>query len=192
MRKEQSVSVLLDRLIEQTNKKQKVSIDDLLASFGGRATGPILFTLAILLATIGGIPGVSPVLGIIIILVSVQGIFTEHLWLPHWIRTRKVSAAKTRNLLKKVIPWIKKMEKFSRPRWQWLASKPWNYISQAVIALIGMSVLVLTIIPGGLIPPSIAIALLSIARLHHDGVWMGAGLLFSLGSIGLLGFAILK
>ena len=183
------VTTLLKRLQKRCDKR-KVTFDDVLDVFGRRASAPLLFALGILLVSpIGGIPGVAPVFGVVIVLIAGQALFRDGIWLPQWLRKRGTSAAKMRKALERVTPWVSKMERYMRPRLRWLAASPFSWLCDLLITGIGATVPFFGLIPGGLVLPGLAIALLSIARFHHDGVWTLAGLSAALGAYGLLVYA---
>lgn len=180
------VSALLEKLIAQADTQDRLSIDDLLKSFRGRANAPLLFLLAILLMTIGGLPLVAPLLGGMIALIAVQGVLGKRLWIPRWLRRRDMAAGKAARLLKKAVPWVKKTEAMTHPRLTYFIRSPWDKIALGIISLMGLSVFALSIIPGALFAPGMAVAALSLARFQRDGVWMLLGLASSAIALALL------
>lgn len=180
------VSALITQLITATQEKDTLSVQDVLQRFKGRANAPLLLVLALLLVTIGGIPAVAPAIATLIILVAFQGLVGGKLWVPRALRTRSVRASKARKALKAVLPFVKRMEHLSKPRWQSMVASPWQEISQVIVLVLGLSVYFVSWIPGALFAPGAAIAALSVARFQRDGVLMGMGLVVSLGSMAML------
>lgn len=182
--------MLLDKLQKQAEKQDQLSLDDLLKTFHGRAQAPLLFTLAILLVSpLGGVPMVAPIFSVLIACIAGQAAVSNKLWLPQWLLQRHVRASKAKTALKRVIPWTKKMESFTRPRLSWAASRGMARLCNVVITIIGLSIAGFGLIPGGLILPGLAIMLLSIGQFHHDGIWVLAGLTICAIAFGLLGYA---
>lgn len=177
MKKSQRATTLLNQLRKQCeNGRVKITLDDALQAFGRRASAPLLFMLAVFLVSpLGGIPGVAPLFGAVIVLIAGQSLFSDTLWLPQWLRKRGTTGAKARKAIDTVTPWVARMERTMRPRITWLTAAPFHWIGDLTIVAVGGLVPLFGLIPGGLILPGLAIALLSIARLHDDGVWALAG-----------------
>ena len=188
-KRDKNVSNLLQKLLDGADGK-RLSIGDVIGQLGSRAFDPIMFIGAVLLISpIGGIPGATAVLGTMILLVAVQSVFTQQPWLPAWVRERSASASKAKKFLKKTIPYLERMEQYTKARWLPLTQGPLQHLSALIIALLAITTYPLGLIPGGLILPGLAIAFLSTARFHSDGLMMLIGWLASTASFGLLLYA---
>ncbi|MEL6747496.1 MAG: exopolysaccharide biosynthesis protein, partial [Pseudomonadota bacterium] len=83
----QNLHEILDQLKEGTNG-DTVSVDDLLHAFSTRSFGPLLLVPSLIaLGPTGAIPGMSIVMGSVIILVAGQMLIShDRPWLPERIR----------------------------------------------------------------------------------------------------------
>lgn len=189
MKKTPTVSTLLARL-QKKAAKPRVSLDDVLNVFGRRSTAPLLFIFGVLLVSpLGGVPGVAPVFGTLIALLTIQSMFCDSPWVPKFVRKRTVKGSKLRKSLARILPWVKKMERYCQPRIQWLTEPPCTVLCDMLLVTIGLAIPFLGLVPGGLILPGIAVAVISIARFHHDGVWLLVGTAFSAAAFWSLTYA---
>jgi hypothetical protein len=160
-------AVLLDIL--ERFEDDRISIADFIGALGDRAYGLLLFAFA--LPNVAPIvpPGLSAVLGLPIIFVSWQLTYGRRIpWLPGILAERSFAREDLARGLDRVLPRLESVERFLRPRWQWLVG--WNGER-----LIGFTCLILCIvlalpIPLGNILPALAISILGIAIVEKDGV----------------------
>ena len=154
----------------------RISVAELMQKFGGRAFGALLFVFG-LACLLPWPPGGTTIFGLPLVLLSPQLIIGASVpWLPAAIKSRTISIADLKRGLPRVIPWLQKAEAISRPRLVILFGPVGE-------RLIGLACLVLALvlilpIPGGNIPPALAVATLSFALIQRDGL------------IALLGYAM--
>ena len=154
----------------------RISVQELTQLFGGRAIGALLFIFG-LACMLPLPPGATTIFGFPLVLLSPQLIIGARLpWLPKAIKDRTISIADLRKGLPKVLPTLRKAEAISRPRLTIL----FGAVGER---LIGLTCLVLALIlilpiPGGNIPPALAVSTLSFALIQRDGL------------IALLGYAM--
>ena len=155
---------------------ERISIAELMTTFGGRAFGAMLFIFG-LACLLPWPPGGTTIFGFPLVLLSPQLIIGARLpWLPNAIKDRTISTADLRRGLPKLIPTLQKAEAFSKPRLVFL----FGHVGERVI---GVLILVLALIlilpiPGGNIPPALAVATMAFALIQRDGL------------IALLGYAM--
>ena len=85
---------LLDRVEQLTYINGEVCLKDIITVIGTRWFGPLLMVpgLVMVVPGVGDIPGVSALMGLVVLIVSVQAIFDRsRVWLPQWLATRNVS-----------------------------------------------------------------------------------------------------
>lgn len=95
-----SLSELLDRIEKVAEEKDKPSIKDIMEAVGRRSFGPLLLLVGVVSAApgVGDIPGVATILGLFVLLVSVQLLFgRQEFWLPSWMLNRKIKHEKLKN-----------------------------------------------------------------------------------------------
>jgi len=154
----------------------RISVAELMQRFGGRAFGALLFVFG-LACLLPWPPGGTTIFGTPLVLLAPQLIIGASVpWLPAAIKSRTISIADLKKGLPRVIPWLQKAEAFSRPRLTVL----FGPVGERVIGLMCLILALILIlpIPGGNIPPALAVSTLSFALIQRDGV------------IALLGYAM--
>jgi len=150
-----------------------------------------LLTLVFLLPV--SIPGVSTVFGAAILLIGASRLVGRELWIPSRLKDRVIGTRKLRPVLRKALPWLKKIERVSRPnRIAWLvAGGPIERVNNLFLILGA----VLLMMPFGLIPfsntfPAVGLLLLAIGLLQRDGVCILLGYLSTMAAIVYFGLLI--
>jgi hypothetical protein len=159
--------------LAQDTDRERVSVGDLLAAMEGRALGALLFLFAFpnVLPTP---PGTSTILGAPLIFLAAQLALGMSPWLPAVIASRSMSRADFATLVRRIGPWLARIDGLLRPRLALLALPPMEYLVGLVCLLLSL-VLVLPI-PLGNVLPALAISLLALGILESDGLWIMIGL----------------
>jgi hypothetical protein len=130
---------LLDRVEQLTYTNGEVCLEDIIDVVGTRWFGPLLMVpgLVMVVPGVGDIPGVSALMGFVVLLVSVQAIFDRStVWLPHWIASRAVSEAK----VKRAIKWLRRpavfVDNMTKRRLTWAVRHSSMYVIAATCILI--------------------------------------------------------
>lgn len=166
------LSVVLFELAHATDR-ERISVGDLLAALGDRALGALMFVFAV--PNVMPVPpGVSTILGAPLIFLAAQLMLGRSPWLPKVITQRSLLRTDFAALMRRVLPWLTKAERFLRPRLTVLATPPMEYLIGLVCLLLAL-VLVLPI-PLGNALPALAISALALGVLERDGHWVVAGL----------------
>ncbi|WP_170263349.1 exopolysaccharide biosynthesis protein [Blastochloris sulfoviridis] len=133
------------------------------------------------------VPGISVITGCAILLLAMQLAFgREEPWLPAAIRTRGFARGSFAKVLDKALPWIVRVERLASPRLQILTSGTGRQVFGAVIAVLAVAMMLPVPIIGN-IPPGIAIAVLSLGLLEHDGRVVAVG--YALGTVAVIAVA---
>lgn len=182
-----------DALFEavQSGTSDRISIGELLDGLGDRAFG-ILLLLFALPTILPAPPGLSAITGMPIILFSVQMMLgSPHPWLPRFLRNRSFLRSDLMNILHKAEPWLRRIERISRPRLLGVVEGVQERVTGLVIFI--LSVILVLPIPLGNIFPSIAIGMMALAQMERDGATMIVGYLtgvasaiIALGSVALM------
>jgi hypothetical protein len=153
--------------------RERVSVGDLLAAMEGRALGALLFLFAFpnVLPTP---PGTSTILGAPLVFLAAQLAMGMSPWLPAVIASRSMTRADFASLVRRIGPWLARIDGLLRPRFTLLALPPMEYLVGLVCLLLAL-VLVLPI-PLGNVLPALAISLLALGILESDGLWIIVGL----------------
>ncbi len=169
-----SVTDILGKLRELADKKQRVSIGDVLDAIGDRSYGPAIMIPALIEITpIGGIPGVPTILAAIIALTAAQLLFgKEHLWLPGFVQKRSVSEGKLHDAADKLDGIAAKLDQWFHGRLPRFTGGMWPRIAAAFIIVLCCTVPPLELVPFASTAPMAVIAAFGLALLVRDGLLM--------------------
>ncbi|WP_445376454.1 exopolysaccharide biosynthesis protein [Niveispirillum fermenti] len=171
------------RAIAGDESRERIAIKDLLAIMKDRALGALLFIFA-LPNVLPTPPGTSAVLGAPLIFLAAQLALGRSPWLPRVIADRSIARADFAALVTRTAPWLAKAERLLRPRLGVLSRPPAEYLVGLFCFL--LAVILFLPIPLGNMMPALAICLFSLGILERDGVWILAGLLAAILSVGLV------
>lgn len=129
-----------------------------------------------------GIPGVSTVTGVVLIVIALQMMGgLRRLYLPVAIQRRSFSGRAFKKLIQKAAPWLAKLERLLTPRWLWMTSLHAERWLGGVCLLLAL--LLILPIPFGNFFPAFAIVLLALGLIEKDGLFVAAGLAMTVISI---------
>jgi hypothetical protein len=126
------------------------------------------------------IPGVSTVFGALILLIGISLVLDRPPWLPAKFMIHVFPSDKIRTCLSQGLVWIQRLEKISHCRISIFCQR---HLMSRVNGLVVVLSALLLMAPLAFIPfsntlPALAILLLSIGILQHDGVFVLLGYLF--------------
>lgn len=158
---------------------ERITIGDILDALDARAFG-----LATLIFSIPSIipmpPGVPTVVGIALLIVSVQMVLGRHeLWLPGFLSKRSFSRPALVSAMEKFAPRLEAIEKIASPRLMFLTGRVGTVLIGLVVLFMAL-VLILPLPPGGNFPPALACAVLGMGLAERDGVIVLVGLVASI------------
>ncbi len=185
MSKGTTVSDVLETLSEASGE-DRVSVGDVMDEFGRRAYGPIIFLIgAVSLSPVGAIPGASILFGVMVVLLMGQYLLKDNgPWLPGWVERASVSADKADKVVEKVKPYAEKLERYLKPRAEWVLDAPWTYLIAIVCIIHAATMFPLALVPWGVMPPSAALAVFGLGIMSRDGAFIIAGFVISVLSFG--------
>ncbi len=184
-------SEVLTRIGERPGPE--VSMSELVQAFGERGFGALLLLLGLISAVIGAIPGTTTVLGLPMLFLGAQLLFRrDELWLPAWILERRIDRAAFAAAAARVMPYLKRVERFSRPRLKFMSTD----LAESLIGLacvIWAAVLMLPLVGFNLFP-SLFVAAFGFGLLQRDGVlviiaWLGSA---AFGAVVWLAWAFVR
>lgn len=164
---------LLDGITEDAPEDQdSFHLGAILDSFGSRSHGPLLFFPAFLAtAPTGAIPGMSIGMGILLIILSVQMIFSpSKLWMPKRITQISIPCARLKKALDISRPAARIIDRLSMPRMTWLVETPSNYGVAVLCCGLAVTMIPLSLIPFGSTLPGLAVACFGLSLVTRDGV----------------------
>lgn len=177
-RPKRTTDVLFDTIAQVEG--DRISIGQLIDGLGERAYG-ILFMLLALPTIIPAPPGMSAVTGTPMLFFALQMVIGHpHPWLPATLRRRSVARADLLGVLNKCAPWLRKVERITRPRLTYMV-EGWRERFAGMVVLFLAFVLILPIFMGNMFP-SIAVALIALAVMERDGIAVIAGYIAAVAS----------
>jgi len=171
------LSAILARLAEPA--EGSVTLAEVLTAVGERSFGALLVILAIPNMVAGLIPGLSIVLGLPLLLVSLQLVVgAERPWLPRRLARLEIKRSDLRRMLERTRPAVRRLERALQPRLEFLTS-PW---AERLIGLgcLALSILVFLPVPFANLVPATGIMLFGFSMLERDG-------LMALAAMGIVG-----
>lgn len=166
----------------------RISVADMMDLFEERSMGGMLLLLSLPMALPIPVPGLSVPFGASMMIVAAQlAVGRRHAWLPRILARRPLDTIAFRKLIEHVIPLLRRLERFVRPRGKWLAGK-WVSLPVGLVCLV-LALIITLPIPLGHVVPGTAISLLSLGLLERDGVALCVGLIISAGALILVTFA---
>ncbi len=170
------LSVELQRYFFEEVRSDRVTLADILVLAGERLFGVLFVVLALPSALPVPAPGYSIPFGILLLLLAVQLIIgRKRPWLPERFKSRSVELKQVQGILKKALPWLRRIEVISRPRFMAVCtSLTGRVVIGVAIALMSISMLIP--IPGTNTLPAIGILVTGFGLLDDDGVISLGGL----------------
>ncbi|GGO96234.1 exopolysaccharide biosynthesis protein [Stakelama pacifica] len=169
----------------------KVTIGDLLDSFGDRGFGPMLALCGLIAAIppVGGIPGVPTTMGLLTVLLAGQIVFGRKMpWMPGFIRKLGVSKDKVEAARDKGQSIFSKIDSLIRQRMQWASGRAAAYVAALCCILLGLMMPPLELLPFAAAAPASAIVMFGLSLTARDGVLMIIAFVASAGSAALILF----
>jgi hypothetical protein len=155
-------SEALERLLSDPSRGQ-VTLAWMMDRLGERSFGIVL----LLLAMLGLLPGISPLASLLILVIAVQMVRGKtRPVLPRRIAERAVDERLLARLIRRVVPVLRWLERFIRPRWPTPLQSTKRVVGGSVL-LLGIGLL--TPVPFSNVPPALTIGLIAVAYLEEDG-----------------------
>ncbi|MGV0912031.1 exopolysaccharide biosynthesis protein [Martelella sp. FOR1707] len=152
---------------------EQVSVDDMLSTFGSASFVPLLILPSLLvMSPLGGVPGLSSLFGIMIVLIAVQGLIGRNsIWLPGFIRHRSIARDKATKAMKKILPVTRFIDRHSHRRLAFLFRSPLDRILPLACVLAGALMPVLELVPFASAFLGLAVTLIAYSMLSRDGLF---------------------
>jgi hypothetical protein len=177
------LSDLLDKILLESQGKDKITIQDMIDVLGVRAYGSLLILFA-LPNTIPSIPGLGAFLGAPLVFLAIQMMLGKEPWVPDFLGRQGVTFETVVRLRDKSRPFLLKADKIVRPRWLFLTSVTVERFLGFIILI--LSLCVLTPVPFTNLLPAWCVVIMAIGFLERDGFWVLSGFFLGLLAIGLV------
>lgn len=176
-------SAILERLIDEAPAGD-VTIAWLMNQLRPRSFGLIL----LLLGVCGMLPLLSPIAGVLLAVPAFQMIRADPRPIfPRRLSQRTVPTTKLAALLARLIPALRWLERFVRPRWP-TPFQATKRVIGVVVLLLGLGLFVP--IPLSNVPVGLTIILIAFAYLEEDGILLALSLAMALVLFGAGGVAL--
>ena len=184
MSHEISTRVLLKQIAEGDGE-DNLTFELLLDSFRRRSYG--LFLLIVLLPIFIPIPfGQGAVSGLLASLFGLQLLIQfEHPWLPKFIGDKPFKRQHIINFVGRFDKWLCYMEKFCKPRWEYLFDHLWARVFSGLL-LVVLGVLLSLPIPFTNYPFGVIILAFSLGFIERDGILLSIGWILGIIEIAIL------
>jgi len=181
---------LIQKIRHMIHEKDHVSLDDILNASGRKSFGFFLFVagLITLAPLIGDIPGVPTLMGAFVIIISVQLLTgSDKVWLPAFMRNRRVKQEKILRALKKLEPVMKFIDRILKPRLTVLTKGVMQFIIAGICVATAAVMPVMEFIPFSANIAGIILTVFGLALLANDGLLVALAI-SALGAAGTLIF----
>ena len=171
-------SVMLEGLLDGA-PKDHVTVAWLLDSLRERSFGMVMLIMSI----IGIAPGASLFVGILMAIPTVQMMLgRESPVFPRVLSNRRVPTPKVARLVDRIVPVLRRAERFIRPRWRMPSTTAKRAVGFVVFVL---SATLLAPLPFSQFVPIFVIILIAFAYLEEDGILLCIGLTAAIASVAL-------
>ena len=161
--------MVLDDLLGREAPEQ-VTLGWLMGGLGDRSFGVVLLVLALL----GLLPGVSAVAGVLLMVPAFQMVLARPgPVFPRRVAARRFEAERLARVVRRVVPVLRWLERFIRPRWA-TPFEATKRVVGGVVLLLAASLL--APVPLSNIPPALVIGLIAFAYLEEDGALLAVAL----------------
>lgn len=179
---QERTSDVLIRILQATDRP-RLTVGEFIDQLGERAFG-ILILLFALPNCVPGPPGLATITGIPVIFVAWQMMVGRTKpWLPGFVARRSFPREDMLRIALKSQPWLRRVERLSRPRMTWLMEG--RFERALGVFLFILSIVLAAPIPFGNLFPAVAICIIAVAIMELDGATLIVGYV-----LGALAFAV--
>ena len=187
----ESVLRTLERTAEDNGAK--VSVDEIVETFGARSFGPLLLLCGLLgMTPVSAIPTAPTVLAVIVILIAGQMVFgREAIWIPRFIGKLSVKAERLAKAVKISRKPAHVVDRVVCPRLLALTTPLADRLVALSCVLVAITVPPLELVPFAAFVPALAIFTFGVGLVARDGLVVLIARLLSAGALGLIGWRLL-
>lgn len=167
-----NLNQLLRQLEHLSREQGRITLAEILEAAGQRSFAPLLLIAGLILfSPLSGIPGVPSLMGLLVLLASLQLLFLrEHLWLPDWLLRRSISEKK----FSRIVQWLHKpastIDQWIRPRLSVFVYRTGSYVIAILCTGIALALPLMEVVPFSASIAGLALAAFGLALVAHDGL----------------------
>jgi hypothetical protein len=171
----------------------RVTVGEVVATFGHRSFGPLLLLCGLLgMTPISAIPTGPTALAVVTILIAAQLLFgRDAVWLPRWLERRSVTSERLVKAVQAARKPVRFADRITRPRLALLTGPVADRLTALALVLVAACVPPLELLPFVAFFPALAIFVLGLGLVTRDGLVVLAGLAVTAGVFGLIGWRVL-
>lgn len=180
------LSQRLQEVLATNPDGQEPTLDDLLQKTEGRGIYLVIILLSLPFITPIPLPGISNVLGMVIMLLSVKVMLHLPPRLPQSISQKPLTSERLRKVVLASVKLLQFIEKWIRPRkTTWLAWPAARSVNGLLLAVLGLMLALPfpPIVPFTNMFPSLALIFVAASMMEEDGVMIWVGYLLSAGAL---------
>jgi hypothetical protein len=189
------ISELVQEIL-RTWPADRLTFGELIEALGPRGYGALIVLLALPNLLPFWVPFLSPLVGVPMFIICAQLAFGRTTpRLPDVVARRSVRGAALLGMIRKASPWLRRVERFVKPRPSFLTTRGGERLVGAWCMVLAAIVVLPTPLTNG--PPALACLIMALGMLEEDGVVILAGAAFgllaaavSLSVVGSLGWAL--
>lgn len=173
------LSVRLTEILGE-HERESLSLNELLAETEGRGIYLVMILLNLPFLTPIPVPGLSPVLGSVLLFIGLQIVGRRRPKLPNFLGERRLPAPKMRKILAASIRLLRFLERWVKPRKSdWMTCRTSCILHGSVLSLMAVMLLlpIPPVVPASNMLPGYSIILVAASMMEEDGVMIFAGYL---------------
>ena len=173
---------------------EKVSIADVVETFGRRSFGPLLLLCGLLgMTPIAAIPTAPTILGVLVVLIAGQMVFgRKSVWVPGFIGKLSVKSEKICRAVRVSRKPARAVDHVVRQRLTALTSPVADRLVALACALVAITIPPLELLPLAAFVPALAIFTFGLGLVGRDGLVVLVALTLSATALGLIGWQLLR
>lgn len=164
------------RLLVAEEGEGSLTLNRLLERTGAGGYDLLVILLALPFTTPVPLPGLSTLLGAVILFLAGRAVLGLPLWLPLFLGGKTIPADRQQRILGTSLQLLKLLEKLAKPRYcSWVRSRGSILVHHLIIALLASLLLLPLPIPFSNTLPAYGIILITASMLESDGIliWLG-------------------
>ncbi len=176
------ISVVLDQLLAT---EKHITIGEIVDRIDERGFGLLMLVLGLPMLIPILPPGASTLVGPLYSLLALRLIIgMDRPWLPGFVRRKELSAKTLDALRRRGVPLVRRIERFSRPRFRVLNNPVIVRVAAVNVFLMGL--ILLSPAPFLNTLPALSVIFVGLGLLNDDGIFLLAGLAVGVMVVGIL------
>lgn len=163
--------------LQTVAEAQTVTLRDLIEAGGRTSFVPAMMIPAVIVVSpLSGIPFLPSIMGLTIALIAGQLVLgREHVWLPDILMRRRLSGARLRPAMRRMMGLARWIDRHTRDRLGLLTSLPLVKVPQALAMFCGLAMPTLELVPFSSSILGMAVLFFAAGFLSRDGLYVLAG-----------------